>query len=260
MNIDAVPGRASASTAQRGHLGAWVANEIAHWIAESRLAADDPLPSEAELAERYGVSVRVVRDALRILSSQGVIATSQGRRAAVANRPSAAIHGYFQFATASDSTAVAELFEVRIALETRAAALATQDATDENISDIEVALAHMRASASEIEAYAEADLAWHAAVVSASHNRFLIGIHTALAEILRSERIGGVSMRLRAGNPASRTIDEHAEVTSAIAARDAAAAERAMRSHLERPQGLYVAYRASARDGDPPVRSGRSRG
>lgn len=236
------PGVATAEPARRGHLGAWVADQIAHWIAESRLAADDPLPSEAELAARYDVSVRVVRDALRILSSQGVIETSQGRRAAVANRPSAAIQGYFQFATASDSSAIAELFEVRIGLETRAAILAAQHATDEEIEAIGTALDRMRDSVGEIEAYAEADLAWHGAVVEASHNRFLIGIHTALAHILRSERISGVSMRLRAGNAGSRTLDEHARVADAIAAHDHAAAERAMNEHLERAQRLYVEY------------------
>ena len=228
--------------ARRGQLGAWVAQQIALWIAESRLAADDPLPSEAELAQRYDVSVRVVRDALRILSSQGVIVTSQGRRAAVANRPSEAIQGYFRFATASDSSAIAELFEVRIALETRAAILAAQHGTDEEIAAIQSALATMQASSGEIDTYAEADLEWHAAVVRASHNRFLIGIQAALAHILRSERISGVSMRLRAGNPATRTIDEHAVVTRAIAAHDPATAERAMNEHLERAGALYASY------------------
>ena len=238
--------------ARRGQLGAWVAQQIALWIAQARLAADDPLPSEAELAQRYDVSVRVVRDALRILSSQGVIATSQGRRAAVANRPSEAIQGYFEFATASDSSAIGELFDVRIALETRAATLAAQHGSDEEVDAIHAALARMKASSHEIDAYAEADLEWHAAVVRASHNRFLNGMHMALAHILRSERIGGVSMRMRAGNSATRTLDEHAAVTRAIAAHDAEGAERAMTEHLKRAQGLYAEYlkgRAQGRTG-----------
>src|SRR4051812_43214100 len=219
-------------TARRGQLGAWVADEIAGWIARSGKTAGDPIPSEAELAQTYSVSVRVVRDALRMLSSQGVIQTSQGRRAVVANRASEAIEGYFKFATASDVTAVGELFEVRIALESRAAGLAGRQATDAEREYIGACLAGMRRSAGKIEAYAEADLDWHAAVVQASHNRFLVGIHTALAHILRNERISGVSMRLRVGNTAARTLDEHAEITAAIAARGGPAAELAMKDHL----------------------------
>jgi DNA-binding FadR family transcriptional regulator len=44
---------------------------------------------------------------------------------------------------------------------------------------------------------------------------------------------GGVSMRLRAGNTAPRTLDEHAPATASIQARDGHAAERAMIAHLE---------------------------
>lgn len=238
--------------ARRGHLGAWVADGISRWIAESHLSADDPLPSEADLAERYAVSVRVVRDALRILSSQGVIATSQGRRAAVANRPSEAIQGYFQFATTSDASSISELFDVQIALETRAALLAATQASADDLAAIGDALRRMKATASEIEAYAEADLDWHAAVVRASHNRFLVGIHTALAHILRNERISGVSMRLRAGNKASRTLDEHAAISAAIEQRDGPGAELAMKNHLDRAQRLYVDYLEASRGATPP--------
>jgi GntR family transcriptional repressor for pyruvate dehydrogenase complex len=233
----------SATTgARRGHLGPWVAGQIARWIVEAKLAADDPLPSESELAARYDVSVRVIRDALRILTSQGVLTTSQGRRAVVANRPSEAIQGYFEFATASDSSAIAELFEVRIALESRSARLAADHATADEIDAIRAALNAMRASSGQIESYADADLAWHAGVVRGSHNRFLVGIHTALAHILRTERISGVTMRLRAGNSASTTLDEHAAVTDAIEAHDPDRAERAMTAHLDRARLLYVDY------------------
>jgi GntR family transcriptional repressor for pyruvate dehydrogenase complex len=191
------------------------------------------------------VSVRVVRDALRILGSQGVIETSQGRRAVVADRPSAAIEGYFKFVTTSDDRAIAELFEVRTALETRAAGLAAGQASGDEISAIAEALAAMRAASDRIDAYAEADLAWHSAVVRGSHNRFLIGIHAALAEVLRSERIGGVTMRFRAGDPATKTLDEHAAITHAIANGDGASAQGLMLDHLERARQLYATYLAS---------------
>src|SRR3954462_1164707 len=112
-----IPARASAGASgqvpRRGELGAWVAAEIAAWIGQSGRRPGDPLPAQADLATTYGVSVRVVRDALRMPTSQGVITTSQGRRAAVADQPSKAIEGYFRFVTTSDARAIGELFEVR---------------------------------------------------------------------------------------------------------------------------------------------------
>jgi GntR family transcriptional regulator, transcriptional repressor for pyruvate dehydrogenase complex len=234
---------------RRGQLGAWVADQVAEWIVRGGLRAGDPIPSEAELATSYEVSVRVVRDALRVLSSQGVIQTSQGRRAVVANRASEAVQGYFKFATASDASAIAELFEVRIALETRAAGLAALHGTDDEVAEIRTALEAMRFASREIEAYADADLDWHAAVVRASHNRFLVGIHTALSQILRNERISGVTMRLRAGDSADVTLDEHAAVTTAILQHDRRAAESAMSSHLDRARHLYEDYLGAVRQG-----------
>ena len=241
----ATTGPSTSDRVRRGHLGAWVAGETSAWIVRSGLRPGDPLPSEAELASTYGVSVRVVRDALRVLSSQGVIQTSQGRRAVVANRPSEAVEGYFKFATASDRAAIGELFEVRLALESRAAGLAAEHGTEEQLAGIEEALQRMRATATEIEAYADADLDWHARVVEASQNRFLVGIHTALAQILRDERLSGVTMRRRSGDTAPHAIDEHAAITEAIGRRDRAASEHAMRTHLERAGRLYAAFLAS---------------
>jgi DNA-binding FadR family transcriptional regulator len=241
----ASPRAADPRGGRRGALGAWVAAEIAAWVPEAGLRAGDPLPSEAELATRYEVSVRVIRDALRILSSQGVIVTSQGRRATIANSPSAAVEGYFKFATASDQAAVLELFEVRIALESRAAALAAEHAEPADQEAIETALAEMTRKAGELEAYADADLAWHAAVVAASHNRFLAGIHAALAQILRTERITGVTMRYRAGDSATRTLADHTAIADAILAGDRVEAEETMRRHLDRARALYDAYLAA---------------
>jgi len=104
----------------------------------------------------------------------------------------------------------------------------------------------MSRHASEIEAYAEADLAWHAAVVAAAHNRFLAGIQAALAQILRSERITGATMRSRAGQGPSRTLQDHTEVTAAIADGDADRAEASMRRHLERARVAYEAFQQQA--------------
>jgi GntR family transcriptional repressor for pyruvate dehydrogenase complex len=241
----ASPRAADPRGGRRGALGAWVAAEIAAWVPQAGLQAGDPLPSEAELATTYDVSVRVIRDALRILSSQGVIVTSQGRRAALANSPSAAVEGYFKFATASDQAAVLELFEVRLALESRAAGLAAVHAGPDDHAAIRRALDEMNRTAGELEAYADADLAWHAAVVAASHNRFLGGIHAALAQILRTERISGVTMRYRAGDSGSRTLQDHTAISDAIIAADRERAEELMRLHLDRARALYDAYLAA---------------
>ena len=191
-------------------LGAQIADDLARDIGNRGLRHGDPLPSEAELAARYQVSVRVVRDALRTLSNQGIIETSQGKRAVVSDRHPSAVEAYFKFAALNDQAATAELFEVRIALETRAAGLAAVHAAEGDLQAVAAASADMELTSDDVERYAAADLAWHAAVVDAAHNQFFSGIHAALAEILREERKKGAQMRARAGGSGAATLDDHA--------------------------------------------------
>jgi GntR family transcriptional repressor for pyruvate dehydrogenase complex len=226
-------------------LGQRVADALARDIVERGLRDGDPLPSEAELATRFQVSVRVVRDALRALSNQGIIATSQGKRATVSDLRPSAVEAYFKFAVANDQQAIAELFDVRIALETRAAGLAAENATSEDLERIAGASAEMARSRTDVERYAAADLDWHAAIVDAAHNRFLSGINAALAEILRRERTQGAQLRARAGGSADATRLDHARILDAVKAADRSAAEAAMLEHLERASRVFRAYLAA---------------
>lgn len=222
------PGRAR----HRVSLGPWVAGEIASHMADEGLEAGSKLPSEKQLAEDFDVSLRVIRDALRLLSSQGLIETSQGKRAVVANRPSKAVHEYMKYVTTADADAVADLIDLRIAIETRAVELAAERATDEDRATIRAASAALAESADEIEAYADADLQWHRAVIEAAHNTFFSGIYGALADVLRRHRIAGVIARRESGDSAQPTIDAHAAVEEAILAGDSEQARLAMVDHL----------------------------
>ena len=123
-------------TRSRVPLGSLIADALARDIGDRGLRHGDALPSEAELADRFNVSVRVIRDALRTLSNQGIIETSQGKRAVVSDLRPSAVEAYFKFAASNDQDAIGELFDVRIALESRAARLAAEHATDDDLHRI----------------------------------------------------------------------------------------------------------------------------
>src|ERR1700730_3147730 len=53
-------------------------------IAQGHLMVGEHLPSERELGEQLGVSRTIVREAIRVLASQGILTVRQGRRAVVA--------------------------------------------------------------------------------------------------------------------------------------------------------------------------------
>jgi DNA-binding FadR family transcriptional regulator len=215
-----------------GPLSAKVTAGIIDLIAAEGWPAGEELPSEAALAERFDVSVRVVRDAFRMLAAQGVVETRQGKRAVVANNGAIALESYFRYITAADAEAIDELYEVRISVESTAAGLAALRAEPEDVAAAEAALEAMRVPDITTEQWVDANLAFHGAIIEGGHNRFLSGIADALEPSLRVERTKGTVLRRNAGISSDFTIREHAEILAAVAEGDAAKASELMRVHL----------------------------
>ena len=73
------------------HLSTLVASSISREIVQGRLKPGDQLPTEQQLAQTFGVSRNVVREAIARLRSEGRIWSQQGRGAFVADQPNATV-------------------------------------------------------------------------------------------------------------------------------------------------------------------------
>ena len=244
-----------------------VAARLRHLIAENQMQVGDALPSEQALSQMFRVSTRVVREGLRALAAQGIIRTSQGRRAVVAEASPVAIEAYFRFVERMDRKSVLELYELREVIEVRATALAAQRATTADIDRARQALEAMASAGDDVEAYVTSDIAFHAAIIDAAHNRFMSVVMTALAGALHAERELGLRNRMRAGKRSS-AIREHRAVLRAVEARDPDRAERAIVAHMASGRADTQAYlsdqietmeSAPGRDIKPTRRSASSR-
>lgn len=248
VNSISTESAASASRA-RGRdkvlLGAQVADQVRAMIRDQRLEDGDPLPAEATLADQFGVSQRVIRDALRVLSQQGVIRTQQGKPAVVAERRPLAIQNYFRLALEDGLGSFDELLELRQALEVRAAGRAALTATEAEIEDVRAKLEKAE-RATRLDERVDADLAFHFALVAVGGNRFFTAILDSLSTFLAQERRRGQELTESSGGDHQQSHREHREIMSAIARRDSEAAERAMRAHLDRVQREFSRGRESA--------------
>ena len=165
-----------------------VAEKLGRFIAEGHMAPGDPLPSEESLSETFAVSKRVVREALRALAAQGIVRTSQGKKAVVGGARPVGMEAYFRFMHHLDGDSILELYELREIIEVHATVLAAKRATTEDLDRISRALANMEAAGKSLAARAAADLAFHNALIDAAHNRFLSAVVSALSGSLREER------------------------------------------------------------------------
>jgi len=179
---------------------------------------------ETELADQLGMSRTPVREAIRRLQSEGLIAHLAARGLCVA---------------AYDAAQVDELYVMREALEGTAARLAAQHAGRPEI----VLLQRMLEQESDLagEAAAEHNRRFHRALHQAAHNRYLLRSLSAISDALLL--LGPTTLEAPGRAAAART--EHARIVAAITARDADGAEAAARAHIAAAHEARLAMAAA---------------
>ncbi len=211
-----------------------VAQHLESLILEGSLRPDERLLPERELAERLNVSRSTLRDGLKILEERGLLTSAGGRGNRVAQLGKAAITDPLIAMLARHAEADDDYLEFRGIVESSAAALASQRATEVELTRIRDCLdrmdrAHAEANTDE---EAEADAELHLLIYESSHNLTLLQIMQALAGVLRSDVIQNRSRLFVV--PAIRDLlrRQHRAIAEAILLRDAEAARRAADEHI----------------------------
>ena len=217
------------------YLGTQLADQLVDQIRRNGLVDGDPLPSEQEIARTYGTSMRVVRDALRMLSQLGVIRTQQGRRSEVANLPPVAVRQYFRLLLDSREGGLGDLLEFRRILEGASAALAAARISDLKLGELEDLLARIEgATSGQGVSRSELDVEFHSSIARAAGNSFVSAIVDALFDALTREREHGLAATESTGDSHATSDAEHRAILDALASRDGETAQRLMMAHLDR--------------------------
>jgi GntR family transcriptional regulator, transcriptional repressor for pyruvate dehydrogenase complex len=235
------------------------ARTLAHQLVESlgdrirdgRLAPGDRLPTESAVMAEFGVSRTVVREAISRLQASGMVRTRHGIGSFVVGTGDEAVFRIApeQLATLRD---VVAMLELRIGVETEAAALAARRRSPENVAALRAALA---AFDEAVEAGRDAvapDFQFHQEICRATHNPHFGQLMATLGKMIIPRA------RLDPGSPVAaeervaylrRVNAEHASILGAIEGQDVEAARAAMRTHLA--NSLERRRRAAAPDGAP---------
>ena len=189
----------------------------------------NPFPIEAELCKRLGVSRSVLREAVKMLTTKGLLNARPRQGTWVEpetnwNLLDPDVLRWFLQRKFSP-TLLLEFTQVRLAIEPMAASMAARLATDEAKAAIIAALDRMKAAERGEDDPLESDIAFHVAILRASGNRFLTQMRDLIDVALRT------SIRLTNRRKGVRlaSIADHQKVSDAILAGDAEGASRAMR-------------------------------
>ncbi|NSX02288.1 FadR/GntR family transcriptional regulator [Cupriavidus gilardii] len=208
-----------------------VAQQLLKQIEIGSFAGTGKLPTEAVLAQQFGVSRTVIREAISRLKNEGVVEPRQGSGVFVKE------HGAIRplridYAEAVEASSMPHLLAVRRAIEAEVAAEAARRCTDRDIAEIDAALANIdEAAAAGRDGVAE-DVAFHRKIAAVTGNPYFIKTLNFLNQYLEA----GVAVTRR--NEATRddfsrqVREEHAAIVDAIRARDPMAARNAALTHL----------------------------
>ncbi len=217
-------------------------------ILRGRFRPGEPLPSSGDLAAELGVSRPVVREALKILDTLGMVESRQGRASRVSGRSSWRDLSHEILAARIEIGAVDDILreslELRRVVETEAAGLAAERATDDDLGAMRGRLEGLEGASGDPEAYAAHDVAFHDAVLGATHNRLFLQLIDSMRELLMFVR--KVSVTATAGR-ISESLEGHRKLFAAIEARSPEAARRAMADHLRWAEQVNVAGARAAR-------------
>lgn len=188
-------------------------------IRAGRLLPGDRL-RETELAEQLGVSRTPVREAIRQLEADGIV-THLPRQGATIR--------VLEYAE------VVELYEMRAVLEGTAARMAARAASELELDELAALNADLAASKFSAEA-ARLNRQFHAMLLDIARNRFL---SKSMQSLQKSLMILGHTT-LSEGARTDQAAGEHEALLAALRARDGAAAEAAMRAHIESSQRVRI--------------------
>lgn len=202
-------------------------------IRGGHFAAGQRMPTEASLMAEFGVSRTVVREAISQLQASGLVQTHHGIGTFVRGADDAAAFRIApeQLATLQDVLAVLEL---RLALETEAAALAAERRAAGDLPRMRAALDAFAAAVEAGHDAVEADVQFHREIARATRNEHFADLLATLGvKILPRARLESARPLDAAHRAYLRRVHvEHERIFDAIAAGDAEAARAAMRTHL----------------------------
>lgn len=218
------------SIGQKDDLVIRVVQAIERQIVDGRLSPGARLPAERDFAESLGVSRPVVREAVRILVTRGLLETRHGigtKVRAVSHEEVVKPLTLF-LKTCGQEVNISHLFQVRSILEVENAAMAAQQATEADIAELAQLCCEMESAASDPQQFALKDSEFHRRISETTHNPLMILLLDSIQKMMSEVR----TIVSKHPNLFDRVMPSHLQVVECIKSRDSEGARSAMREHL----------------------------
>jgi GntR family transcriptional regulator, transcriptional repressor for pyruvate dehydrogenase complex len=228
--------RATIEPIQRAKISDAVAERLQVMIEQSVYKVGDKLPPERVLVEQFGVGRTSIREALRTMEATGLVEIRHGLGVVVVRSEPAGQRDFLELG----GYTVHDLLDVRELIETKAAALAAERSTPEEVEDIGRIVHRMEDPEVTDDEYATLDADLHRTLVMAAANPLL----TRLYETLQQPFLDYSRRMLRIPERRHEADTGHAKILIAMESGSPELAEQAIREHLETVRQQLASYLA----------------
>ena len=210
-----------------------IVKQVKRLISMGHLNPGDRLPGERELMKKFKVSRSSIRQALQTLEAVGYVKVIPGKgtfiQAFSENAVSLMEPIMLPWAEGNEKQ-VRELLEVRLILETEAAALAAKRASQDDLDLIYSALEYIvnAHSSGQLNEMVAANIAFHRSIAQATGNSLIVTLTDSITATMRD--LSSFALRISGGT--SSSVDEHRRVYEAIASGDPQAARAEIDNHI----------------------------
>jgi DNA-binding FadR family transcriptional regulator len=223
--------------------GEMIAEYLRALIVRGELKEGDSLPSEVELMTQFEVSRPTLREAFRILETESLIAIKRGSRGARILAPNVGVAArYVGLLMQVSGTTLADVYRARTVLEPAAAGMLARRRTEADLADLDRHVDEIEAMLADgtppddVAAFLAASQCFHDLVLERAGNRTL-EIQTAVLREVVALHLASVSRRITPETVGlrdyRRAVRSCRKLVELIRARDAEAAERHWRTHME---------------------------
>lgn len=214
-----------------------VAEELRSMILTGRLEPGDFLESQKALAERFGVGLSSVREAIQLLAAVGLVESHPGKGTWVCETALNSLFSPEEVKIRLGALNARQVYEARMVVEVALTRLAAERATPDDIRQIWTALAEMKA-AEDDAAFIHADLDFHLAVARAGHNPLLEQFYYLSRQLLAEV----ISQVIMLPHVKDESLPLQEDIARAIAAHDVEQAVIAEQAHMQYIDRMLVTY------------------
>jgi GntR family transcriptional repressor for pyruvate dehydrogenase complex len=220
-----------------------VVKQIRHLIERGKVKRGDHLPTERDLSDTFKVSRATVREAIFSLETMKLVERRQGDGTYVIASSEEALVQPLAASLIHEKDDIIDIFSLRKIIEPEAARLAAENATPEEIEEMEEILKEQEKEVVNGKNPIQTDSNFHHFLVRTSKNRVLERLLLALFDLLTKTR----EKYLQTEERKQKSLRGHQDILMAMKNRNGPAARQAMRRHLEEVENILFKKRTEVR-------------